>query len=158
MECGFRRGPPAEKVSATPRFSHELENGKVTEGLAGCTRDFPDDAEAAFAVDEDTFLFPPAGGRQHEVGELGCFGRRIHFLHDEKIEFREEVARAALIDPRVRGIGRDHPEAADFAAFNCVQNLVICVAGAIGNLGRRKTDQTCDVISVVRLGEIVTAK
>lgn len=93
LEGGLGRRPRAEAIAAAPGFGDEFEDGEVAQGLAGGAGDFFGDGEAALAVDENAVLLAPAGGGEDEVGELGGLGRRIHVLHDEKLEFGEEVAR-----------------------------------------------------------------
>ena len=53
------------------------------------------------------------------------FGRVIHVLNDEEIEFLPELGEAAVIDPRMKRIGGDDPQRFDFASFHRVEDLIV---------------------------------
>ena len=126
LERGFGRGPAREHFAAAPVLGDEFEDVEIGERLAGGAADFFGEADAALGIDHGAFLFAPAGGGQVKVGEAGGFGRGIHVLHDEEIEFVESSGgEVALMDPGMGGVRGDDPEAADFAGVDAVDDLVV---------------------------------
>jgi hypothetical protein len=49
----------------------------------------------------------------------------IHVLHNEKIELFDDLVEFAPVNPGVRRICRNDPEALDFALGNSLDNLVV---------------------------------
>ena len=64
----------------------------------------------------------PARERQKR-GRFFAVGKARQ-LHGEEIELFEHGAGMRLVDPRVRGVRCDHPEAADFAAVDGVDDFI----------------------------------
>ena len=115
LEDALGAGPFAEHVGHAPRLGDAPEDFEIGPRFAGRRGDLPDDADAPLGVDECAFLFAPAGRGQHEIGEACGFRGRVHVLHDQKLEPREDGFDIGLIDPRVRRIGGDDPETANLA-------------------------------------------
>ena len=74
LEHRLGRCPAREQLAAAPVLGDEPEDVEVGERLARRARDLLDQADAPLGVDERAFLLAPAGGGQHEVGELRGLG------------------------------------------------------------------------------------
>src|SRR5262245_16857698 len=141
----LRRFPIAEHFSASPIFGHQFENAKIREGFAGGSSKWPNDSKPPFGIDECAFLLSPTGGRQHQVGYLCRLSAAIHILDNQKIEPIENVARLPLIDPRMRRVGADDPQAADLAAQHAVENLVVRPTVLLRNCSLVDTQEMSDL-------------
>lgn len=158
LEGGFGVGPLFEHGAAAPSVGEELDDAKVREGLAGGVADLLESADAALGIDEGALLLAPCGGGEEEVGGLCGFGGVIHVLHHEEVELLSYLMEFALIDPRVRRVSGDDPEAFNFSGFDAINDLVVGPAGFGGDVILRDVEDAGDLFTILWLGEVVAAE
>ncbi len=131
---------------------------EICKCMARRAADFLDQTDAPLGVDECAFLLAPTRRREQQIGELSGLSRVIHVLHDQKIEPGEDLAKPALVNPRVRRIGADHPKAADLAGLDPLDDLVVCPARPAGDPVFRDLEHAGDLGAMVGVGEVVSAE
>jgi hypothetical protein len=70
------------------------------------------------------------------MGALRGFRVEIHILHDEKIELPNDLVEFRLINPGVRRVRRNHPEAFDLVIRDPFDDLVVSQTILIRNSAR----------------------
>ena len=104
-----------------------------------------------------SFSPQPAAGSS-EVSERGRFGRRVHVLDHQEIEPFQHVDGVGLVDPRMRGVRRDHPEAADFAAQDPLEDLIVGEARLARNAFHRNPENLRHFVAMLGVLEIAPAE
>ena len=116
-------------------------------------------AEAALGVDEHPFLFSPAGGRQHEVGEGGGLGRVAYMSCTTRKSSRSRIscASAWLIHECAVLVAMTHrPRIRPFRMP--FHDLVVGPTRLAGNARRVDAQDAGHLGAVLRVGEIVAAE
>ena len=158
LEGDVRAGEFFHEFAASPAVGESLDNAEVVESLTGCFFDLANGAEATLGVDEGAVFFTPARSREDEIRHLGGFGRLIHVLDDEEIEFFADASEVILGDPGVVGIGGDDPESFDFAFVDGFDDLVVGVAGGVLDLVVFDAHEAAHFFAVGGVAEVVSAK
>ena len=101
LKDSFGRSPPCKHPLTSPIVRDQLANMEIGKCPPRRASHFLDESDSALGVDQGAFLFAPARCRKVEVRSLCGLGGRIHVLHNEEIEFVDEVVKVILMDPRV---------------------------------------------------------
>ncbi len=89
---------------------------------------------------------------------LRGFRRVIHVLHDEKIELLNDLVEITLIDPGMRRVRRNHPEAFDLLVGDPFDDLVVGPTILIGNPIDVDAENSRDLCPIFRIQEIMAGE
>ena len=89
---------------------------------------------------------------------LSSLGRVVHVLHDEKIELFNDLVEFALVNPGVRRICPNDPEALDFSLCDSLDNLVEGPTVLGRNLFNAYSKESRDLFAIGRIQKIMAAQ
>jgi hypothetical protein len=92
------------------------------------------------------------------MGALRGFRGEIHILHDEKIELFNYLVECRLIDPGVRRVRRNYPEAFDLVIRDPFDDLVVSQTILIGNSVYVDAENPRDLCPIFCIQKIMAAK
>ncbi len=147
-----------EKIAVTPPVRKGLDDAEVSESLPGSFFHLANGAETSLRVDEGSILFTPACSREHKVRHLSCFRALIHVLHYEEVELFADAGEVVLCNPRMVRVGGDDPEPFDFTAVNCINDLIIGIAGLLLDTFFVYAHDATDLFPVIWIRKVMSSE
>ena len=82
----------------------------------------------------------------------------IHVLNYEKVQPSQQLAYITLVDPRMSCVGRNNPKSSDRPRPDSFDDFAVGPTRSIGNVLFRNGQGSCDLASMIFVGEVPSAK